>query len=371
MNDTIRNAGAGDTVAVPRRALFLRDSTSEVQLAAPGDEQPRTFSMVALTGKPLAHWYFGTLAIDLAGVRMKQRLPVLKDHNTEERLGYTTAMRNEPGRGIVAEGRLLQRSPAAQQVLADSADGFPWQASTYLQASKMQRLAEGQSDQVNGYTVDGPATIFRESTLREVTFTALGVDDDTSATPLSATGADDEVAVLLTADTMQNQTPAEQAAPAAPAPAAADLSAQLAQATQSGLEAERARVLAICCRLPMRSTISRASSSRAARRWPMRRPRSTRTCAPSWRRPSCCRRAPPRLSLSATRRRSSRNPSTPLSLRSRKARRSGSRNGRPAPSCSRSSAATRRSGSPTSGTRPTCASSRSSTTPQRPTNQEH
>lgn len=245
MNDTIRNAGAGDIVAVPRRALFLRDSTSEVQLAAPGDEQPRTFSMVALTGKPLAHWYFGTLAIDLAGVRMKQRLPVLKDHNTEERLGYTTAMRNEPGRGIVAEGRLLQRSPAAQQVLADSADGFPWQASTYLQASKMQRLAEGQSDQVNGYKVDGPATIFRESTLREVTFTALGVDDDTSATPLSATGADDEVAVLQIEETMQNQTPAEQAAPAAPAPAAADLSAQLAQATQSGLEAERARVLAI------------------------------------------------------------------------------------------------------------------------------
>ena len=211
MHDTIRNAGAGDTVAVPRRALFLRDSTSEVQLAAPGDEQPRTFSMVALTGKPLSHWYFGTLAIDLAGVRMKQRLPVLKDHNTEERLGYTTAMRNEPGRGIVAEGRLLQRSPAAQQVLADSADGFPWQASTYLQASKMQRLAEGQSDQVNGYTVEGPATIFRESTLREVTFTALGVDDDTSATPLSANGADEEVAVLLTAETMSNQTPAEQA----------------------------------------------------------------------------------------------------------------------------------------------------------------
>jgi hypothetical protein len=245
MNETLRNAGAGDTVAVPRRALFLRDSTSEVQLAALGDEQPRTFSMVALTGKPLAHWYFGKLAIDLAGVRMKQRLPVLKDHNTEERLGYTTAMRNEPGRGIVAEGRLLQRSPAAQQVLADSADGFPWQASTYLQASKMQRLAEGQSDQVNGYTVEGPATIFRESTLREVTFTALGVDDDTSATPLSANGADEEVAVLLTAETMSNQTPAEQAAPAAPAPAAADLSAQLAQATQTGLEAERARVLAI------------------------------------------------------------------------------------------------------------------------------
>jgi len=245
MHDTIRNANAGDSVAIPRRALFLRDSTSDVLLAQ-DDQTKNRFEMVALTGKPLAHWYFGTLAIDLAGVRMKQRLPVLKDHDAEQRLGYTTAMRNEPGRGIVAEGRLLQRSPAAQQVLSDSADGFPWQASTYLQASKMERLSDGQTANVNGYEVAGPATIFRESTLREVTFTALGVDDDTSATPLSANGADDQVAVLLTASNMSQQNTADTAAPAAPAPAdAVDMTAQLAQATQQGLEAERARVLAI------------------------------------------------------------------------------------------------------------------------------
>lgn len=224
MNAALLSAAPGE-VKIPRRACYLRQPEDAVLELGSKPDDPRLFSMVALTGKPIPHWWFGTLGIDLKGIRMKQRLPVLKDHDTEQRLGYTTELRVDPVKGLVAEGKLLAKSSAVQAVLADAADGFPWQASTYLQAHRVQRIGPGEEAELNGHTVKGPAVIFRESTLREVTVTALGADDDTSTTALSdGNGADEELVVLLSdlESTMtKQQTEANPAPVAASAPAAA------------------------------------------------------------------------------------------------------------------------------------------------------
>jgi hypothetical protein len=248
MNAALMNAQDGETVRIPRKACQLRQDIDEAQLELGKGGEPRSFSMVALTGKPLAHWWFGTLGIDLSGVRMKQRLPVLKDHDTEQRLGYTTSMRVDAGRGLIAEGKLMAKSEAAQAVLADHAEGFPWQASTYLQANRIQRLGLNEEAELNGRLVKGPATIFRESTLREVTFTALGVDDDTTATPLAGNGADDDVVALLSVTPMTtktNEAPAATVAAAAPAVLAASPAQDNTAALAEREKQERARATAI------------------------------------------------------------------------------------------------------------------------------
>jgi hypothetical protein len=246
MNPTMLEAAPGAEVRIPLQACYLQALTPielAAAVAAEGDEgapKTRPFSMVALSGKPLSHWWYGQLGIDLAGIRMKQKLPVLMNHRTDLRVGFTTALRVDKTRGLIAEGSLMLHSEAAAEVMADSDAGFPWQASTYFEPHKVLRLAEGEESELNGGTMVGPGVIFRECTLREVTFTALGVDDDTSATSLSA-DAGEVVAVLSLNENMTTKQPAANAAPVAAAPAPAVPEVDSAKLTQDAAEAERKR----------------------------------------------------------------------------------------------------------------------------------
>jgi hypothetical protein len=63
------------------------------------------------------------------------------------------------------------------------------QASVYIPPLEIQSLGNNESATVNGYTLMGPGTIFRKSMLREVTLTALGADENTSAVALAEMSA--------------------------------------------------------------------------------------------------------------------------------------------------------------------------------------
>ncbi|MEE4248609.1 MAG: hypothetical protein V2I33_24795, partial [Kangiellaceae bacterium] len=62
----------------------------------PGAENPRAgFSMEPVaSGKAiLGHWYWGNLALDLEGVELPGRqIPALKDHDPDQRAGFTTEL---------------------------------------------------------------------------------------------------------------------------------------------------------------------------------------------------------------------------------------------------------------------------------------
>lgn len=214
-----------------------------------GQKGPRKFRMVANTGKVISsHGWWGALGIDLDGVAFKQKLPALKDHDTEKPVGFTTKVERSDA-GLVAEGQLLDTEHARQVTeLADQ--GFPWQASVRFEPVRVQVLVEGEEAEVNGQTMTGPGHVLRESVLREVTFTALGADDDTTAEPLAKGGQLEAVFFKSEDDTMtEKQNP--------PAPPAALSAAQVLEqhptaaaeleqkGRQLGIEAERARALAI------------------------------------------------------------------------------------------------------------------------------
>lgn len=200
MNELLLRAKNGATLDVPRQACQFE--AANVRLAARGesDVEGRSFEMVATTGNPMAHWWWGSMVVDLAGIKFKEKLPALMDHDGRLRVGYTESISVEKGVGLVAKGKLMEHSAPAQEIKADAKAGFPWQASVYLQTRKVQVLRDKEVADVNGFRFNGPGAILRETKLREVTFTALGADDETSATPLAGNFADEKVSAVILKD---------------------------------------------------------------------------------------------------------------------------------------------------------------------------
>jgi hypothetical protein len=212
-----------ETLDVPVEALRLNMPENLLTLAAEERDEdgkvtrkPR-FKMQVNSGIPMAHWWHGTLAVNLSGIRWEGAVGALLDHDPSQRVGYTTKLYLDDELGLVAEGVMLSNDDA-QRVRLDSKEGYPWQASCYLVAEKILRLDDGVEHEVNGHTITGPALVFEASHLREVTFCALGADSNTSSDASLAEGEGERIRVPLSVKestmTKQNDETAEQ--PAAP-----------------------------------------------------------------------------------------------------------------------------------------------------------
>lgn len=182
---------------VPETAFQLTGAL-DVQLAEKEGE-PAKFRMLVTTGSRIAaHWFWENLYVDLSGINIrKQSLPVLLDHDPAQRIGYTTKIKVVKGEGLVAEGFMLSNE-LAQQVVRDAREGFPWECSCALPYESVERVELDAETKVNGETVKGPAIIWRKTNLREVTFTAVGADQQTKAEVLSRGGRTVQVEILST-----------------------------------------------------------------------------------------------------------------------------------------------------------------------------
>ncbi|MCC7204398.1 MAG: hypothetical protein IT441_04915, partial [Phycisphaeraceae bacterium] len=140
------------------------------------------FSMVAYTGGAmrLAGWTF-PVVVDLAGMNIPSQLrPIRVGHNTDQRVGHTTAIRADNGQ-LVAGGVVSCTGRTAQEVVADARNGFPWQASIGAAVEEFEFTPEGRTVVVNGREFTGPVNVVRRSTLGEISFVDLGADGNTSA----------------------------------------------------------------------------------------------------------------------------------------------------------------------------------------------
>ncbi|MEZ6097163.1 MAG: hypothetical protein R3C03_23560 [Pirellulaceae bacterium] len=137
--------------------------------------------MTAYTGGvQLAGWQY-PVVVDLAGMRVaRQSRPILKDHDRSSIVGHTDDIQITDSILEVA-GVISGVGSTAQEVIATSENGFPWQASLGASADKVVFIPEGKTAKANGRDFDGPVYIARKSTLGEVSFVALGADDNTAA----------------------------------------------------------------------------------------------------------------------------------------------------------------------------------------------
>jgi len=154
-----------------------------VDAAAPDGKatSPRRFQMTAYTGGPMqiAGWRY-PVVIDLAGLQASAKPKVFLEHDRAARVGHIDQVQiAESSLGVA--GVVSGSGKAAQEVLADAANGFPWQASIGARAIDVEWVPEGGSAQANGKVFPGPVNIARKSLLGEVSFVALGADDNTTA----------------------------------------------------------------------------------------------------------------------------------------------------------------------------------------------
>lgn len=203
------------------------------------------FRMTAYTGKPMQHWLWGSVVIDLAGLKLAaQKMPILREHLRDRIVGFSEKVSKDGS--VELEGVFSGATDDGQEVEQLLGEGFPWQASVGIDQGSVEFVKEGTEVEVNGQKLRGPGTVFRKSTLREVSFVALGADPKTSAESFAADSDADAVAAF-TFDPKEAQmaektnadpapqnpaTPPAQGtlAPAVPAPAAAAAAAPPAPA---------------------------------------------------------------------------------------------------------------------------------------------
>ena len=184
-----RKTPEATTDTVPSSLRIICEDAGSITLAAAnalGDdpEKPalRKFSMVAYTGGAmrLGGWPH-PVVVDLAGLRVTRKSrPILKDHDRGSIVGHTDDIRVSE-RSLEVSGLISGVGSTAQEVIATSENGFPWQASLGASADKVVFIPEGKTAQANGREHRGPLYIARKSTLGEVSFVALGADDNTEA----------------------------------------------------------------------------------------------------------------------------------------------------------------------------------------------
>jgi phage head maturation protease len=138
---------------------------------------PRRFSGVAYSGGVIPDYgWNGDAAIDLATLQTGGEIFALVDHNPTMRAGKLRA-RCEAGQ-LLVDGEFFTSTEAGREVAATFAEGAPWQMSVGIQAS-VEGSEKPRPVELNGQSLT-VNSIFRNASLREVSFVPVGADPSTS-----------------------------------------------------------------------------------------------------------------------------------------------------------------------------------------------
>lgn len=235
---------------------------------ATGTEALSRFDMLAYSGGPLLIDYWDApVYVDVEGMEIRtQSMPSFLQHYRQAIVGHTTSITKSDGnRSVMASMVVSGAGAEAEMVVKTARRGFPWQASITARPLRMEKVSAGASASVNGRTLQGPAYIARQSSLREISIVPLGGDADAIAR-IAATAAEDPMYLLfkrlldpvatggggssavtasasdpVPAAPAAPMPPAAQAAPAAAAPAPSQVQAS---ATDLSIAAHRAAIAA-------------------------------------------------------------------------------------------------------------------------------
>jgi hypothetical protein len=170
---------------IPKKALCF--NAPEISLAKGDNEEPK-MNMVGYSGGIIKdHWYWGNLAIDVAGVQFKKnKFPILENHWTDQKIGFTSKLKKDENKLTVDPDKTtFLETKYAQEFISNSMKGFPYQASISIIPDKVQRLGEKEEAEVNGFTMKGPGSIIRSCEFKEVSVCVFGYDSNTSAAAMS------------------------------------------------------------------------------------------------------------------------------------------------------------------------------------------
>lgn len=149
--------------------------------AAAGEEERPGFLITAYTGAVIDLGWMGKLVINTAGIRTKSKMPVLREHRRDRVVGHAVKSWID-GSNLFIRGEYSQKTRDGREVRDLGDEGFPWEASIGVWPKKVKMLeSDKEIVTVNGQEMAGPLEIWTESEVREVSFVALGADDQTAA----------------------------------------------------------------------------------------------------------------------------------------------------------------------------------------------
>lgn len=184
-----------DETKLPKGALRFVDEGchAHVEFAESDGEKTPKLRMIAYSGGIIkGHWYWDNLAIDLEGIQFKQsRFPVLEDHMTSRKIAVIGKPQITDGKLMAPENAKFMPTEASDEFQKLSNEGFPYQSSIYAKPSNVERLEEGASAEVNGFTMKGPGTIWRQCEFKEMSVCVFGWDSKTQASAFSKTEMED------------------------------------------------------------------------------------------------------------------------------------------------------------------------------------
>jgi phage head maturation protease len=171
--------------------------TAPVEITAAAADAPAgslpTFTIAAYDGAPMfLPGFFDPVIIELKGAKARKVVKILREHDRNRIVGHATTVRIDAA-GIHVEGVISGTGEDAAEIVANSKNNFPWEASVGATGDRMEYLAAGKTAEVNGRSITGPMWIARKSTLAEVSFVTIGAAEKT-AVAVAATGkADDDM----------------------------------------------------------------------------------------------------------------------------------------------------------------------------------
>lgn len=183
-------AKSGEPVPGKSKLNFVAPVKLKARVAANGN---RNFFGIAYTGGimfptitlPDGRVERGAVVMDLDTLTLSsQQVPVLDDHDEspDGTIGRTLSLRvQRPTYQMPVTGVIYGAKARAQKYLEAAAGGHKWQLSVGTDSFRLQRIPKGKSIRVNGRTFHGPVSIARGAYLTDLSFVAIGADDQTEA----------------------------------------------------------------------------------------------------------------------------------------------------------------------------------------------
>ena len=175
-------------VEVPNGALRLVQMGEGCHAFAEGEDGKKKLKMNVYSGGVIKdHFWWGDLAIDLEGIKFgMSKYPVLENHNTDRRIAFTgKPIVDENGISLDPDKTKFLENEDSLRFQNDSSAGFPFQASMYAKPSAVERISDGEKAEVNGFSMKGPATIWRKCEFKEASVCVFGWDSKTLSSAFS------------------------------------------------------------------------------------------------------------------------------------------------------------------------------------------
>ncbi len=170
------------TQARPANALQFRAEKN--QFTIQNVDGKYAISLVGFSGKEFTHWWWGKCIFDRAGATVPfAKIPIDWSHDCYEGIGFLDTFGGDPE--FAASGFLLPTdapNDRAREIITKKEQGMPYQCSVMMGEQNFieEFVSEGATAEVNGQTVAGPITIFRQYEIHSVAICLYGSDTNTT-----------------------------------------------------------------------------------------------------------------------------------------------------------------------------------------------